>query len=117
MTGADELLEQIVFGRFLSPEARDEFYSTYKEIEVLWEILSPTAELHDHLETFRRLVKLYKVVRNAYAARPGFVADLARKTQQLVEGSATLQGLGSLTKSVTFDLRTISDVPGGVGFG
>ena len=37
----DARLEGIVFGRFLSPEEREQFYSTYKEIESLWEILSP----------------------------------------------------------------------------
>ena len=106
----DEPLEQIVFGRFLSPEARNEFYSTYKEIEVLWEILSPAAELRDHSKTFQRLVRLYAVVRNAYADRPGFVAELAHKTQRLVERSATMQGLGNLTRSVTFDPRTLSAI-------
>jgi type I restriction enzyme R subunit len=37
----------------------------------------------------------------------GFVADLAYKTRRLVETSATQEGLGNITKSVTFDLRTL----------
>ena len=104
----DELLEQIVFGRFLSPESREELYSAYKEIEILWEILSPSAALRDHIETYQRLVRLYTVVRNAYADRPNFVADLAHKTQRLVESSATMQGPGNLIRAVTFDLRTLA---------
>ena len=51
--GADERLEQIVYTRFLNPEARKEFFSAYKEIEALWEILSPSAELRNHIATFR----------------------------------------------------------------
>jgi type I restriction enzyme, R subunit len=35
------------------------------------------------------------------------VADLAYKTKRLVEESATQSGLGTLTKSVTFDLNTL----------
>ncbi|MCY4438148.1 MAG: HsdR family type I site-specific deoxyribonuclease [Chloroflexi bacterium] len=105
--GADERLEQVVYTRFLDPDARKGFFSAYKEIEALWEILSPAAELWDHIDTFKRLTHLYAVVRNAYADRPDFVADLAYKTQRLVEKSAAMYGLGNLTKSVTFDLRTL----------
>ena len=105
---ADERLEQVVYTRFLDPDARKGFFSAYKEIEALWEILSPSAELRDHIDTFKRLAHLYTVVRNAYADRPNFVAELAHKTQRLVEESAAMYGLGNLTKSVTFDLRTLT---------
>ncbi len=104
----DQRLEQIVYKRFLDPDARKGFFSDYKEVEALWEILSPSAELRDHIDTFKGLSKLYAIVRNAYSNRPDFVADLAHKTQNLVEESAAMYGLGNLTKSVTFDLRTLS---------
>ena len=97
-----------MYTRFLDPDARKGFFSAYKEIESLWEILSPSAELRGHIKTFRRLTHLYAVVRNAYADRPNFVPDLAHKTQRLVEESASMYGLGNLTKSVTFDLRTLT---------
>ena len=106
--GADERLEQIVYTRFLDPDARKGFFTAYKEIEALWEILSPSAELRDHIDTFGRLTRLYAVVRNAYADHLDFVTDLAHKTQRLVEESAAMYGLGNLTKSVTFDLRTLT---------
>ena len=105
---ADERLEWIVYTRFLDPGARKEFFAAYKEVEALWEILSPSAELRDHIDTFKRLARLYAVVRNAYANRPNFVAELAHKTQRLVEESAAMYGLGNLTKAVTFDLRTLA---------
>ena len=105
---ADQHLEKIVYTRFLDPDTRKGFFSEYKEIEALWEILSPSAELRDHIDTFKRLVHLYAVIRNAYADRPDFVAELAHKTQRLVEESAAMYGLGNLTKAVTFDLRTLA---------
>ena len=37
----------------------------------------------------------------------GFIADLAYKTRQLVEQNAMQEGLGRLTKSVTFDVKTL----------
>jgi type I restriction enzyme, R subunit len=43
------------------------------------------------------------------------VADLAYKTKRLVEESATQSGLGNLTKSVTFDLKTLEALRGEKG--
>ena len=104
---ADERLEKVVYGRFLDPEPRKAFFEAYKEIEALWEILSPSPELRDHIATFKRLAQLYAAVRNAYADRVGYVADLAYKTGQLVKENATQYGLGQVMKSVTFDLKTL----------
>ena len=112
---ADRRLERIVYERFLTPGARKEFFAAYKDIEALWEILSPSAELRDHIDTFTRLAQLYAVVRNAYADRTNFVADLARKTQRLVERTATVGGLGYLTKTLTFDVRTLEAIRGEAG--
>jgi len=69
---SDERLERLVFGRFLAPDDRKKFFETYKEIEALWEILSPSPELRDHIATYKSLAKLYVAVRNAYAAKIGF---------------------------------------------
>jgi len=104
---ADERLERLVYGRFIEPEPRKAFFEAFKDIENLWEILSPSKELVDHIGTYKRLTQLYASVRNAYAEKVGFVADLAYKTRRLVEESATQEGLGRLTKSITFDVRTL----------
>lgn len=108
----DERLERLVFGRILVPEVRKTFFETYKEIEALWEILSPSPELRDHIESYKRLSQLYAVVRNAYAEKVGFVADLAYKTRRLIEQSAEQHGLGRLTKSVIFDVATLQSLRG-----
>jgi type I restriction enzyme R subunit len=107
---ADERLERLVFGRFLTPEVRKAFFEAYKEIEALWEILSPSPDLRDHVEIYKHLSQLYAAVRNAYAEKVGFVADLAYKTRRLIEESALQQGLGCLTKGVTFDVKTLESL-------
>lgn len=112
---ADEQLERLVFGRFLEPEARKVFFEQYKEVEALWEILSPSPELRDHIATYKQLSQLYAAVRNAYAEKVGFVADLAYKTRRLIEEGAEQQGLGRLTKSVTFDVTTLQSMRGDKG--
>lgn len=108
----DEKLERIVFGRFLAVEARKSFFDRFKEIEALWEILSPSPELRDHIGTYKQLTNLYAAVRNAYADKVGFVVDLAYKTRRLIEGNAEQQGLGRLTKAVTFDVKTLESLRG-----
>jgi type I restriction enzyme R subunit len=105
--GGDERLERVIYGRFLDLEARKAFFEAYKDIESLWEILSPSAELRDHIEYYKRLSQLYAAVRNAYAESSTFVADLAYKTKRLIEENAAQDGLGLVTKSVTFDVKTL----------
>ena len=105
--GAGEHLEQVVYTRFFDPGVRREFFAAFKELEDLWEILSPSAELRDHIDTFKRLTLLYTAVRSAYSDRPVLVGDLAIKTRKLVQGEATSSGLGLRVRTVTFDVRTV----------
>ncbi|HVT39847.1 MAG TPA: HsdR family type I site-specific deoxyribonuclease [Gemmatimonadaceae bacterium] len=113
--GADERLERIIYGRFLDPEPRKEFFEEYQEIEALWEILSPSPELRDHVESFKRLAELYAAVRNAYGDRGGYLADLAYKTAQLVKENASQYRLGQVIKTVTFDVKTLEGLRGEPG--
>ena len=113
--GADEVLEEIVYGRFLEPESRKEFYDRFKEIEALWEILSPAPELYDHIPAYKQLVNLYAAVRNAYASQVNYEADLANKTREMVQDSAVQEGLGYLDKTVTFDVKTLEALQGEAG--
>ncbi len=112
---ADRRLERTVYKRFLEPKAREEFFEVYKGVETLWEILSPSAELRDQVDTFKGLAQLYAAVRSAYASRSIFESDLALKTQRLVESGATMEGLGQITKALTFDVRTLEEVRGESG--
>ena len=112
---ADERLERLVYGRFLEPDARKAFFEAYKQIEALWEILSPSPKLRESIEAYKHLTQLYAAVRNAYASKLGFIGDLGHKTQRLIEASATQQGLGVFTKSVTFDVKTLESLRGDKG--
>ncbi len=106
----DERLERIVYGRFRDADARTKFFDDYKALENLWEILSPSTELRDHIGTFKRLAKLYMAVRNAYSTQLGFTADLAHKTRKLIEEGAEHAGLERFSKSATFDAATLKEL-------
>lgn len=106
----DQQLEKVVYGRFIDPNARKTFFEDYKDIEALWEILSPSAELRDHIKTYKRLSQLYAAVRNAYSETGGFLGDLEHKTRRLVESSAEQEGLGRIAKVVTFDVEALEQL-------
>ena len=40
------------------------------------------------------------------------MADLAHKTRRLVESTAAVEGLGQVTKTLTFDVRTLEAIRG-----
>jgi type I restriction enzyme, R subunit len=103
----DAQLDALVWKRFGAPEARKQFFDDYKDIESLWEILSPSAELRDHIKTYKRLSQLYAAVRNAYSQTTRFLGDLEHKTRRLVEETAVQDGLGRFSKVVTFDVETL----------
>ena len=105
---ADERLEKIIYGRFRTPDSRKALFDTYKEIEALWEILSPSPELRDHIEIYKKLAQLYVAVRNAYSNKVGYIAELANKTRDMVQDRAEQEGLGYQMKTVTFDEETIN---------
>lgn len=106
----DAQLEAAVYGRFLDPEARKVFYEAYKNIERLWEILSPDPGLRDHIQTYKDLSKLYAAVRANYTESGGFLGDLEHKTRKLIEDAATQEGLGRFSKVVTFDVETFAQL-------
>ncbi len=104
---ADERLEEVVYGRFLDPESRKAYFQVYKEIEALWEILSPSRELRDHIGTYKQLAQLYTVLVNAYKTNVTYDAPLGLKTVSLVQDSVTQGGLEDVIKEVTFDASTV----------
>jgi len=108
--GADEQLESLVYGKFLAEEERKKFFDDYRDIEALWEISSPSAELRDHIATYKRLSVLYAAVRNAYSEATSFTADLEHKTKRLIEENAAQEGLGRFTKVATFDVQTLESL-------
>jgi type I restriction enzyme, R subunit len=60
----DNLIEH-----FRDKERRKEFFKEYKEIEMLYEIISPDAFLRPFIDNYATLSGIYEVVRNAYARR------------------------------------------------
>jgi type I restriction enzyme R subunit len=76
----DNLIEH-----FRDKDRRKEFFREYKEIEMLYEIISPDAFLRPFIEGYASLSGIYEVVRNAYARRVYVDRAFQKKTNELVQ--------------------------------
>jgi type I restriction enzyme R subunit len=76
----DNLIEH-----FRDKDRRKEFFKEYKEIEMLYEIVSPDAFLRPFLDEYATLSAIYQVVSNAYARRIYVDRAFQKKTNELVQ--------------------------------
>jgi type I restriction enzyme R subunit len=78
---------------FRDPSRRKEFFKLYKELEMLYEIISPDRFLRSCIDTYATLSAIYQVVRNAYAKRIQVDREFQRKTNELIQNriSAAIQ--------------------------
>ena len=88
----DKTVERVV-EYFGDKKHRDAFIKFYRELEMLYEIISPDKFLAPHIENFGLLSWLFKIIRNAFAP-PGIIdRDFVRKTANLVRERVGTQGL------------------------
>ena len=69
---------------FRDPGRRYEFFKEYKEIETLYEIISPDAFMRPFMTEYGTLSAVYHVVRTAYSKRVMVDRDFQKKTNQMV---------------------------------
>lgn len=85
-----------LIAHFRDKSKRKEFFKLYKEIEMLYEIISPDKFLRPYIDDYTTLSAIYKVVRNAYAKRVQVDREFQRKTNELIQsrvaGTYPVQG-------------------------
>ncbi|MCK4538281.1 MAG: HsdR family type I site-specific deoxyribonuclease [Candidatus Krumholzibacteria bacterium] len=95
---------------FTEHEKRETFYKIYKQIETLYEILSPSPDLRDFIEDFGCLSLLYRIVQNAFRKKTILYSDVARKTERLVCEMAESFGLDTTLSVVKIDEKTLDAI-------
>ena len=75
---------EAVLQAFLDQEKRQEFYQYFRELEGLYEIISPDPFLREYIAEYDKLTSIYAVLRSKYEATGLAVRELARKTAKLV---------------------------------
>jgi type I restriction enzyme R subunit len=104
---ADKVVERAV-DAFVDRDARETFYRFYREIEELYEILSPDAFLRPYLDDYTALSTLYRLLRAAYGGQPMLIGELMRKTEKLVRVMAQSSEIRDTLPLVRLDEETLA---------
>jgi len=98
----DKLVEH-----FRSKSKRKEYFKFYKEVEMLYEIISPDAFLRPFIDNYKTLTQIYYIVRNAYAKKIYIDREFQRKTIDLVKENVDIENLKMTTDAYELDENTI----------
>lgn len=102
----DDLIEH-----FRDKERRKELFKEYKEIEMLYEIISPDAFLRPFIDDYTKLSSIYAVVRNAYAKNVYVDKAFQKKTNELVQKHVgALIGAESPAEYVVIDKSALDTI-------
>ena len=81
---ADKAAEAVL-EHFLDKERREAFYAYFRELEEVYEILSPDPFLRPFLEDYQGLVEMYRLLRSAYEPHVPVDRSFLRKTAEIVQ--------------------------------
>lgn len=83
--GWDDKAKEQAISYFENKDKRETFFKFYRQVENLYEVLSPDAFLYPYIDKFRKLVELYSLIRNAYSDRVYIDKELTEKTKELLQ--------------------------------
>ncbi|MCO5185371.1 MAG: HsdR family type I site-specific deoxyribonuclease [Anaerolineae bacterium] len=89
----------ILIDHFREEERRKKFFKLYKELEMLYEIISPDAFMRPFIADYTTLSNMYRVVSQAFSKRVYVDRDFQRKTNQLVQSQV---GVGEIAPVTDF---------------
>jgi len=95
---------------FRDPERRKAFFKEYKEIEMLYEIISPDAFLRPFIEDYTTLSAIYEVVRKAYTRTTYADRAFQKKTNELVQNLVASRMAEPVGDYVVIDGSTLETI-------
>jgi type I restriction enzyme R subunit len=98
----DDLIEH-----FRDKDRRKEFFKEYKEMEMLYEIISPDAFLRPFIADYTSLSAIYAVVAKAYTKKVYVDKAFQRKTNELVQKHVAASPIGAVTDLIEINAQTI----------
>jgi len=76
---------EIVLEYFMDEEIRHAYYEFYKELEQIYDIISPDSFLRPYIEDMENLFRIYRILREAYNPSPTIDREFSRKVAKLVQ--------------------------------
>ena len=109
----EKQLEKLVYETLLDLEKRKEFFDKFKELENLYEILSPDPELSPYLKDYRSTAELYQIIKNTYKDTTDLIFDVCAKTEKLIQESAEIDTFSGIVKTYEINERTLKKIKEG----
>ena len=81
----DDRGKERAIAHFENKEVREEFFKFFRQLQDIYNILSPDAFLRPFLNDYKALASLYALIRNAYADNPYVDKELVEKTRELLQ--------------------------------
>lgn len=92
---------------FRDKERREEFFKEFKELEMLYEIISPDAFLRPYIDNYTGLASIYAVVAKAYTKQVYVDRAFQRKTNELVQKHVASSPIAAVYEFVAINAETI----------
>jgi len=102
----DKAVERAV-AYFSEPPRREKFFSFFRQLQNLYEIVSPDAMLRDHMADYGKLGALFKTIRAYYSTRRGLYLDLMKKTEAIVRDNVEALGFESISREVPLNEKAL----------
>lgn len=99
-----------LIAHFRDKSRRKEFFKLYKEVEMLYEIISPDKFLRPYIDNYTTLSAIYKIVRNAYAKRVQVDREFQRKTNELIQKKIGMSNLQQVNELFEINEETIKKI-------
>lgn len=106
---ADKAVEAIL-DHFREEERRTEFYQFFRELQDVYEILSPDVFLRPYLSDYNELSRMYQIVRANYERSISVDKSFLRKTAILVQEHTESSAIAEPEKIHTLDSDTLEKI-------
>lgn len=83
--GWDDKAKERAIANFEDKERRGNFFKFFRQLQNLYEVLSPDAFLRPHMDDYLALAELYALIRAAYGDRIYVDREVSNKTRELLQ--------------------------------
>jgi type I restriction enzyme R subunit len=109
--GWDDKAKERAIDYFVDQDRREAFFTFFRQLQNLYDIISPDAFLGPFVKDYLKLSELYGLIRNAYGDRPYVDKELTSKTKELLReqgGIGWIDIPGAIHELGAAELRELS---------
>ena len=105
----DEILDKIIV-YFSKKKERDDFLNNFKEIQNLYEIISPDHFLSNYIKNYRKTLEIYLIVKKTFTKKVYTDRNLLKKTKKLYKENIDIENLRGGEDLVELNEKTIEKI-------